>query len=79
MSEEKEEPINGGHRFALQSSSDVYSWADAVQMDPLTGEPIWYCVREGYCELKRKLPGWGILVDIQPPMTLEEFKRGKTS
>ena len=70
----EEEPRNGGHRYALQSSSDLYSWADAVRLDPMTGEPEWYCDRGDYCELKKKLPGWGILVDMEPEETLEEFR-----
>jgi len=69
-----DDPINGGHRYAVMSSSDVYAWADAVRLDPMTGEPQWYCIRKGYCELKTKLPSWGILVDVRPDITLEEFR-----
>ena len=73
--EKQDDSINGGHRFAVQYSSDVYSWADAVKLDKITGEPIWICQRDGYVELKRKLPGWGILVDTQAEMTLEDFMK----
>lgn len=72
---EKVEPLNGGHRYAIQSTSDLYCWADAVRLDPMTGEPQWYCQRDGYCELKTKLPSWGIMVDLEPEMTLEEFRK----
>ena len=71
------EPLNGGHRYALQSSSDQYSWADAIRLDPMTGEPEWICDRGDHTELKRKLPGWGILVDLLPEITIEEFRQGK--
>jgi len=71
------EPLNGGHRYALQSSSDLYSWADAVRLDPMTGEPEWICDRGDHIELKRKLPSWGILVDVQPEITIGEFRQGK--
>ena len=30
-----------------------------------------------HTELKKKLPGWGILVDLKPEMTVEEFRQGK--
>lgn len=65
--------INGGHRFAIESSSDIYSWADAVKFDQISGEPIWVCQRDGYIEIRRKLPGWGILVEFRAGITLEEF------
>jgi hypothetical protein len=28
-------------------------------------------------ELKKKLPSWGILVDLRPEMTIDEFRQGK--
>jgi len=59
--EKQDDPINGGHRFAVQSSSDVYSWADAVKLDKITGEPIWICQRDGYVELKKKATRMGYL------------------
>jgi hypothetical protein len=71
------EPVNGGHRYALQSSSDLYSWADAVRLDPMTGEPEWICDRGDHLELKKKLPSWGILVDLRPEITIQEFEDGK--
>lgn len=70
-----EGPLNGGHRYAVQSTDNTYCWADAYRIDPISGDPQWYCVRDGYSELKTKLPGWGILVDLRPEMTLEEFKK----
>jgi hypothetical protein len=72
------EPLNGGHRFAIQSTSDLYCWADAIRLDPMTGEPEWICDRGDHIELKKKLPSWGILVDLQPEITIEEFRQGKS-
>ncbi len=72
-----EEPRNGGHRYAIQATDGVYCWADAVRLDPISGEPEWICDRGDHTELKKKLPGWGILVDLKPEMTVEEFRQGK--
>lgn len=73
----KEEPRNGGHRYAVQATDGVYSWADAVRLDPMTGEPEWICDRGDHIVLMHKLPGWGILVDLHPGITVEEFRQGK--
>ena len=66
---------NGGHRYAIQSSDNIYSWADAYRIDPISGDPEWFCDRGDHCEHKRKLAGWGILVDLVPGITLEQFRR----
>lgn len=82
MDEEENKPegapiINGGHRFAIESSSDIYSWADAVKFDPISGEPIWVCQRDGYLEIRTKLPGWGILVEFRTGITFEAFLKNE--
>jgi hypothetical protein len=68
--------INGGHRYAVQSTDNLYCWADAIRIDPMSGDPEWFCDRGDHCEHKMKLPGWGILVDLKPEKSLEEFKKG---
>lgn len=71
------DPFNGGHRYAVQATDGIYCWADAVRLNPMSGEPEWICDRGDHVELKRKLPGWGILVDLRPETTVEEFLQGK--
>lgn len=71
--QDPEGPRNGGHRFAIQATDGLYCWADAYRLDPISGDPIWICDRGDHVELKRNLPGWGILVDLNPGITVEEF------
>lgn len=70
------QPLNGGHRYAVKSAEGLYCWADAVRVDPVSGNPEWYCKRDGYSEYSRKI-AWGILVDFKPEMSLEEFEKVK--
>lgn len=74
----KPEPLNGGHRYSIQSGNDAYAWADAYRIDPYSGEVIWICDKGDHVELKTKLPGWGILVDFEPGVSVEEFRNIET-
>jgi hypothetical protein len=66
-------PTNDGHRFGIKFlGSDTYVFADAIKIDPVSGDSEWYCVYPDHITHGHK-KGDQLIYDYKPQITLEDF------